>query len=455
LRKTRDGSISFEMPPTVHRLFRVRIMNKSFACMNKVRKENILHTYRYDHKRYYYNNLSWLFRVGDTGIQGKGQVMSHRVIDKKRAEMCVILVILCIFATCSGYMVPNMCLATNNKVPPELKSCLTREYGSFFSPFEKDFYSTDVEFTDPLNKFSGRDKYQENVDMLGGRTGLGSFLFKDAAITLYDVTALPDGRVQTRWALRVTVKALPWQPTPRFSGVSLYTLGTDGKVVKQEDFWDSINLTAGRYSPVGFLDGLRDFLGQLQQDNTAEMVAPELPYELLRRGKEYEVRRYPAHVVAETTYDQRPEGYDRIGNYVQGSNEKNERIAYFSPTLMTISESKTTGKRAKKMVWPIAFAAPGQAPPPISSFPTPSVSKIRVREVPECVYAVVRFEMPATEPVVRGFTGNLIKYVTDDGMVVASSAREGDCRIGQYDALFSLNKRRNEAWVELAEHPWL
>ena len=41
------------------------------------------------------------------------------------------------------------------------------------------------------------------------------------------------------------------------------------------------------------------------------MIAPELPYELLRRGKRYEVRRYPSIISAETSYEQRPQGYDR------------------------------------------------------------------------------------------------------------------------------------------------
>ena len=58
--------------------------------------------------------------------------------------------------------------------------------------------------------------------------------------------------------------------------------------------------------------GIADFLGQLRQSQGAEMSAPELPYELLRRAKRYEVRRYPATIVAETEYDQRPVGYDLV-----------------------------------------------------------------------------------------------------------------------------------------------
>lgn len=340
-------------------------------------------------------------------------------------------------------------------VPSALKSCLTREYGSFFKPMECEFYNNDVEFVDPLTKFQGIDKYKNNVDMLAGRTSLGSILFKDAAIRLHDVTALDDGRIQTRWTLRVTVKFLPWQPTPRFSGVSIYTLDAEtGKIAKQEDYWDSINLSQGRYSSVSLMDGLGDFLGQLKQDNSAEMVAPELPYELLRRGQEYEVRRYPAHIVAETTYDKRPEGYDRIGNYVQGSNDRDERITYYSPTVMSIGNCEETGQRLKRMTWPLAFAAPGGTLPPLDSFPTPAVSRIKLKEMPSVVWAVLRFEVPATEPVVRGFTSNLIKFTTEDGLTPSTDASNGVCNIGQYDALFSLNKRRNEVWIQLDDHPW-
>jgi len=40
-------------------------------------------------------------------------------------------------------------------VPADLKACLTCKYGSFFEPFEKDFYKPDVEFLNPLTKLVG------------------------------------------------------------------------------------------------------------------------------------------------------------------------------------------------------------------------------------------------------------------------------------------------------------
>jgi hypothetical protein len=63
--------------------------------------------------------------------------------------------------------------------------------------------------------------------------------------------------------------------------------------------------------------------------------------------------------------------------------------------------------------------------------------------------------MAATEPVVRGYTKQLIADITADGILASESASGGsEYIVGQYDALFSLNKRRVEVWVPLVKHPW-
>jgi hypothetical protein len=196
---------------------------------------------------------------------------------------------------------------------PELEKVLYREYTSFFKPFEKSFYRDDVEFIDPMTSLRGTSSYQNNVDTLSGQTFLGKLLFEDASIVLHNIKERNDGKLETRWTLQVTAKILPWKPRAKFTGVSVYTLDSEGKVAKQEDYWDSINLKNGLYERVSVPEAVSDFLGQLKQDNGAEMAAPELPYELLRRGRRYEVRRYPPTLFATTRYSQRPEGYDRLG----------------------------------------------------------------------------------------------------------------------------------------------
>lgn len=341
----------------------------------------------------------------------------------------------------------------------DLEKCLYREYSSFFKPMEKSFYADDVSFIDPLLKITGIDKYQSNVDMLAGRNFIGNILFKDASISLHNISSLPQNKIMTRWTLRVTVKALPWSPTARFSGVSVYTLDTTGeKICAQEDYWDSINLVNGKYVQKSFIDGLGDFVGQLQSDSgNAEMAAPEMPYELLRRAARYEVRRYPQFIAAETSYDQRPEGYDRLGSYVGGSNVKNERMKYFSPTIMNIVDSDQDSgvKRSKWMKWPLKYVLPNTPLPDMSVFATPTISSIQLSSQPSVVVAVARFDVAATEEVVKGYTAQLIRDITADGLVpLRQSDERVSFTVAQYDALFSLNKRRNEVWAELQEHPW-
>ena len=55
---------------------------------------------------------------------------------------------------------------------------------------ERQFYADNVNFVDPLTSFTGIEKYQNNVDMLAGRTTLGKFLFEDANIVLHNIKDL-------------------------------------------------------------------------------------------------------------------------------------------------------------------------------------------------------------------------------------------------------------------------
>ena len=335
---------------------------------------------------------------------------------------------------------------------PELERCLYKEYTSFFTTLDESFYSKEVSFLDPITKFVGIDKYKNNIDLIAGRTTLGKFLFEDASIVLHNVKQTGKREIQTRWTLQVTFKALPWKPRAKFTGISVYTLTEGGIVAKQDDFWDSINLNGGKYGAVGILDGLKDLAGQLKQEINAEMSAPEMPYELLRRASRYEVRRYPSTLVAETVYDQRPEGYDRLGSYAGGSNVDDARVMYFSPTLMRIKD--TEEGRIKTMSWPLKYSFPGKPLPPVSTIPEPTIPRVNILERPGLVVAVTRFELAATEPIVRGFTGQLLSDLKEDGISATLACQTGDVIVGQFDAIFSLNKRRNEVWVEIEDHPW-
>ena len=172
---------------------------------------------------------------------------------------------------------------------------------------------------------------------------------------------------------------------------------------------------------------------------------------MLRRAKDYEVRRYPAHISAVTTYDKRPEGYDRLGSYVTGSNTKGNKLTYFSPTIMEVSDESN---RRKEMRWPLSYALPGRPLPQIESFSEPTIPKVGLAETPGKVVAVRRFETAATEVVAKGYSGLLLKSILNDGLKPITGGGKDLITVAQFDALFSLNKRRIEVWIELEDHPW-
>jgi hypothetical protein len=394
--------------------------------------------------------------------------------------MLIILIFLASIALNSnGFMLvpkifPKPARLCNNPMKTEisddlrnLKKTLIREYATFFEKLDRNYYANDVEFIDPLNSFTGIDKYQENVDMLAGRTLFGKFMFTDSSILLHKLEQLNENQIQTRWTLQTTIKSLPWSPTAKFSGISIYTLNSAKKVQKQVDYWDSINLINGVYRDVGKTEGIQDFLSQLQPTSGAQLSAPEFPYTLLRRAKFYEVRRYPAQICIDTEYDQRPEGYDRLASYAGGSNVNNQRLTFYAPTIMTITEDiqndnlkNTQKKRQKTMSWPMIFLTENIAnssAAAISSYlPASTVPSVQIAYKPETVVACLRFEAAATEVIARKCIQDLIVCLQRDGFRVSDEYLSGvnKCIVGQFDALFSLQKRRNEVWIELTEHLW-
>jgi len=220
----------------------------------------------------------------------------------------------------------------------QLKKVLEREYLSFFDPMERDYYADTVTFDDPLTQLEGVDGYQSNVDMLAGRNLFGSLLFRDAGIALHSVSggqvtqnsdgSIAVGEITTRWTLRFTFKALPWQPTPRFSGISRYTVAPGGpkgvQVLKQADYWDSINLVpgGGDYEAVDKSVALGHFLDQIKPGTwEAPSAGLELPYQTLRIGRGgYEVRRYPRYTAVQMPYERRDEAFTALGEFTRGTN---------------------------------------------------------------------------------------------------------------------------------------
>ena len=377
----------------------------------------------------------------------------------------------------------------------ELKRVLEREYVSFFNPMRTEYYAPDVTFDDPLTALVGIDAYKTNVDMLAGRTLLGSILFEDGGINLHSITGgdvvLNDDNgststitdIITRWTLRFTMKVFFWKPTARFSGISIYKIkpkanlpassasGTSNgssssdpqvQIVAQMDYWDSINLMpGGSYEAVGRGDALNDFINQLKPGGfQASSAAPELPFALLRRAKDYEVRRYPPYYAVQIQYQRRDEGFGTLGAFTAGTEPAQ------GPAIMNVD-----GPDTKYMQWPLTYAAPGSdgAPEPqlaILKSQDSQWSSCNIIAVPSKVVAIAEFSDASLEPVVRKADRQLRASLQRDGLGVRDTNDDHDdddddattsmLTFAQYDAIFSMGKRRGEVWIDLKDgtHPW-
>eukprot|EP00534_Pseudo-nitzschia_fraudulenta_P009792 CAMPEP_0201166206 /NCGR_PEP_ID=MMETSP0851-20130426/67077_1 /ASSEMBLY_ACC=CAM_ASM_000631 /TAXON_ID=183588 /ORGANISM="Pseudo-nitzschia fraudulenta, Strain WWA7" /LENGTH=414 /DNA_ID=CAMNT_0047447113 /DNA_START=21 /DNA_END=1265 /DNA_ORIENTATION=+ len=345
----------------------------------------------------------------------------------------------------------------------QLKKVLRREYISFFDPMQCEYYSNSVSFEDPMTSLAGVDSYKDNVDMLASRTLMGKFLFQDAGIVLHSVeggdvdpTSGAISNIVTRWTLRVTAKALPWRPTARFTGISVYEVsegGSEGVLVDhQTDYWDSINIQdGGEYNKVDKSIAVKDFLDQLKPDNgNAAAAGVELPYQLLRRGKDYELRRYPAYTAAKIPYDRRDEGYDVLASFTKG-------IEPLAPSVMVVPNDESK----KSMSWPLVYAAPGESAP--QKIPGTILERSKesmwsgcdIENIGSKVVAVGSFSDASVAPIVRKADKKLRESLLRDGILVPSGS-DSSVKFAQYDAIFSLGKRRGEVWIELEDdgHPY-
>jgi hypothetical protein len=136
-----------------------------------------------------------------------------------------------------------------------------------------------------------------------------------------------------------------------------------------------------------------------------------------------------------------------------------------SPAIMEVQtqNSNSGNSNSKFMMWPLSFAPPGQN---VSFIPEEASLRISTKgQWNECelvtvdsqVLAVAEFTDASMEPVVRRVDRELRQMLERDGLK-ASQTNDAvvQLQFAQYDAIFSIGKRRGEVWIPLRDggHPW-
>ena len=203
-------------------------------------------------------------------------------------------------------------------------------------------------------------------------------------------------------------------------------------------------------SPGGLL--LLFWLGAWFPQNQAEAIE-EPRYTPVSKAESFEVRDYPAYLVAEVTLegsagDTGNAGFRILFRYITGKNRAQQKIEMTAPVSqqaagidipMTAPVTRQGGDRA----YTLQFTMP--AGWTLDTLPAPEDPRVRLREMPAARYAVLRFTGLWTERNYEKHLAELRSAVSKAGLEVT-----GEPIYSRYDPPFMpFFLRRNEIWMPI------
>lgn len=150
-------------------------------------------------------------------------------------------------------------------------------------------------------------------------------------------------------------------------------------------------------------------------------------YSVLKKEKDYEIRNYPSHIVAQTTVSgpyskSMSEGFTIVAGYIFGGNIKKESIAMTSPVVV-----KETASEKIAMTTPVVVGREGDTRVlsfgmpksfTLSTLPTPTDPRVKIVEVPSKKMAVLRFSGYRNDTRIEEMEKKLLEVLTRDNKEV-------------------------------------
>lgn len=131
-------------------------------------------------------------------------------------------------------------------------------------------------------------------------------------------------------------------------------------------------------------------------------MAIETPrHRVLETYDDFEVREYPAYLVAETEVEGEQsevgnEAFSRLGGYIFGKNRGAKKIAMTAPVTQAPAEGEkiamtapVTQERTGRRTWRVQFMMPSSYT--LDTLPEPTDARVHLREVPARRVAVLRY----------------------------------------------------------------
>ena len=200
---------------------------------------------------------------------------------------------------------------------------------------------------------------------------------------------------------------------------------------------------------------MRTSLVALLLGTGASAMAIEQPnYRVIDKKDDLEIRQYGAYIVAETFVegdfgDSGNEGFQRLFRYITGGNQARAEISMTTPVAQRpggqkIAMTAPVGQVSEGNGHWISFMMPSQFT--MATLPQPIDPRVRLREVPGQLMAVLRYSGFWGETRYRKEEARLRELVEKRGLVAA-----GEAQFARYDPPFMPPfMRRNEIMIPLA-----
>ncbi|KXZ52379.1 hypothetical protein GPECTOR_9g423 [Gonium pectorale] len=189
-------------------------------------------------------------------------------------------------------------------------------------------YSPNIVFEDPITKYDSRDGYVFNIRLL--RT-----LF-NITFDLHSIAVSGPDTVTASWTMEMLFWPLPWKPNLTFTGRTIYRVDpASGLILSHTDYWDALQRNA--FLSLEALQHVMRMFTQVQL--TPSIETPK--YVVLKKFKEYEIRRYDPYLVAETPMGggsgpASGSGFSELARYLFGGNAAGLSMEMTTPVLTRV-----------------------------------------------------------------------------------------------------------------------
>lgn len=157
-------------------------------------------------------------------------------------------------------------------------------------------------------------------------------------------------------------------------------------------------------------------------------------YTVVKKMNGYEIREYPAHIVAQTTVQgsygkSMNSGFSIVAGYIFGGNSKKESISMTAPVLAENQEGAQTSERIA-MTAPVVAGIEGDSQVisfsmprlyTLETLPTPNDSRVKIVMIPTKKYAAMRFSWYRTDTRIKSTQHKLFSALIRDGVVAEGS----------------------------------